>query len=206
LAWLLPAQAQQQGPQFPTARLANVMPPGGKAGSSFEVTVTGPDLDDAKELLFSHPGIKAERLPDTGKPEPPKNPPNQPAPVSARFKVTIPPDAPHGVHDVRVVGKWGLTNPRAFAVGGLDEVTEKEPNNDVPQAEKVALNTTISGTISANTDVDYFTFAGQKGQRVLLHCAAFGIDSRASPLVQLIGPGDHELASARRAQEDDPVI
>ena len=53
-----------------------------------------------------------------------------------------------------------------FAVGDLSEVAEKEPNNDVDQAQRVELNTTINGTIGNPTDVDYFAFAAKKGQRV----------------------------------------
>jgi len=53
--------------------------------------------------------------------------------------VTIAPDTPLGLHDVRLVNKWGISNPRAFAVGDLPEVLEKEPNNDVNQAQRVEL-------------------------------------------------------------------
>ena len=53
-----------------------------------------------------------------------------------KFKVTIPADAPLGIHDVRLVNKWGVSNARAFVVGDLPEVLEKEPNNDVDEAQR----------------------------------------------------------------------
>ena len=54
---------------------------------------------------------------DTKKKDPapmPKGP--QPA---RKFKVTIAPDVPVGQYDVRVINKWGVSNPRAFCVGDL---------------------------------------------------------------------------------------
>jgi hypothetical protein len=120
-----------------------------------------------------------------------------PAPAPLKFKVQIAADVPPGLYDVRLVNKYGISNPRAFAVGDQPEVNEKEPNNDVDSAQRVALNTVVNGTISPATDVDYFVFAGKKGQRVLLHCQASGIDSKLHPLVQLFDAAGRELAANR---------
>jgi hypothetical protein len=64
-------------------------------------------------------------------------------------------------------------------------VNEVEPNSDVPQAQKVELGTVVNGVIDAQTDVDYFKFTGKKAQRVLIHCAAGSIDSRARPFIEV---------------------
>src|SRR5262249_2386210 len=139
------AQPLPDGAQ-PTPRLLTVMPPGGKVGTTVEVTVGGTDLDEPENLLFSHAGIKAEPIipPDPPKPADGK-PPTPKTPVT-KFKVTIPAETPLGIYDVRLVNKWGVSNPRAFVIGDLNEVLEKEPNNDVQEAQRVELNTTISGT------------------------------------------------------------
>ena len=63
-------------------------------------------------------------------------------PPVTKFKVTIGADVPLGIHDVRLVNKWGVSNARAFVVGDLPEVLEKEPNNDVEQAQRIELNST----------------------------------------------------------------
>ena len=191
-SWVLPlilaafgssVHAQLLDSALPRLRLLTVFPPGGKVGSTVEVTVAGTDLDDPERLLFSHPGIKAEPIVPPAPPPDPKKPPKQP-PVKqpiTRFKVTIPADAPLGLHDVRLVGRWGVSNPRAFMVGDLTEVLEKEPNNDVEQAQRVELNSTINGNLANNIDVDYYVFAGKKGQRVVFSCLASTIDSRFNP-------------------------
>ncbi|HEV3146762.1 MAG TPA: hypothetical protein VGZ47_22945 [Gemmataceae bacterium] len=207
------AAAQQNLPTLPQPRLQSVFPSGGKAGASVEVSFTGTDLEDPESLFFSHPGLKAEPIIPPA-PPPPKVDPKQPAPKQAmpapkpvitKFKVTIAPDTPLGMHDVRLVNKWGVSNPRPFVVGDLPEVNEVEPNNDVAQAQKVELNTVINGVINAPTDVDYFTFAGKKGQRVLLHAAASSIDSRAKPMVELYDADGNRLAFNRNYNDGDAL-
>src|SRR5207302_1774620 len=129
------AAAQQATGSLPKPTLLTVFPPGGQAGTAVEVTLTGQDLENPEGLHFSHPGLKAEYLPPPPPPPPdPKKPPPAPmkaAPAPIKFKVTIAADVPVGLHDVRLVNKFGVSNPRVFAVGDQPEVPEKEPNNDV---------------------------------------------------------------------------
>ena len=67
--------------------------------------------------------------------------------------------------DVRLVSKGGLSNPRAFMVGALDEVNEAEPNNDFVQPQKVPMDCTITG-VADNEDVDYYLVEAKKGERI----------------------------------------
>ena len=141
--------AAQTGPQ-----LLTVFPPGLKAGETVEVTFPGAGFDGDEALLFSEKGFKAGRIgAATVDPKTPKGKqPNVAPTASVKFKVTVPKEA-LGTTDVRVVSKSGISNPRAFVVGNLAEVNENEPNNDVGQAQKIALDTTVNGVISAPTDV-----------------------------------------------------
>src|SRR6266851_2842526 len=210
-AWLtLAASALAQPPagsQLPNPRLTVLTPCGAKAGSTVEVTIVGSDLEEPQALLFSHPSIKAERIQPP--PPPPADPkkPAQPAPTPpiTKFKVTVAADAPPGNHDVRFVGKYGISNPRVFVVGDLLEVAEKEPNNDVAEAQRVELNTTISGVIAAPTDVDYFVFAGKKGQRVVASCLSSTIDSRLRAGIEIYDSQGRQLASNRNYQGHDAL-
>jgi hypothetical protein len=217
VASLWPVAAKAQPPALdsglPNPRLSSVMPSGGQAGKVVEVAVTGTDLEEPQSLLFSVPGVKTEPIvapvppPDPKKPAPKQPAPNQPAqPSTIRFKVTIPAETPIGIHDVRFVGKWGVSNPRAFVVGDLAEVLEKEPNNDVDQAQRVELNTTINGVIGAPTDVDYFVFAGTKGQRVVVSCLASSIDSRLRAGLELYDRNGRQLAFNRNYQDNDALV
>src|SRR5687767_15083800 len=87
--------------QLPQARLTSIIPPGGKIATDVDVAANGADLDEASGLRFSHPGIVAKVK--TASP--------------AVFTVSIGKDVPAGVYECRVVGRFGISNPRAFAVG-----------------------------------------------------------------------------------------
>ncbi|HMF11223.1 MAG TPA: PPC domain-containing protein, partial [Gemmataceae bacterium] len=203
--------AQPQVPPMPNPRLLVVMPPGGKAGSTVELALTGQDLDAPQGLLFGLPSIEAELVTDAPpsdakKAEQKKPAPNQPAVTTLKFKVTIPADAPPGIHDVRLVTALGVSNPRAFVVGDLPESLEKEPNNDVPEAQRIELNSTVNGTISAPTDVDYFVFAGKAGQRVVASCLASSIDSRLAAGLELYAKQGSLLAANHEFLGTDAVL
>lgn len=199
---LMGPSAEAQPPPdsaLPGPRLFTVVPAGGKAGTTLEVAFTGTDIEEPETLRFSHPGIKSEPIIP---PEPPVDPKKPPPPqpkgkkpvVVTKFKVTIPADAPLGLQDVRLVNQWGVSNARAFVVGDLPEVQEKEPNNDVAEAQRIDLNCTVNGSMASPTDVDYYVFAGKKGQRVVVSCLASSIDSRFHAAVELYDAKDRLLA------------
>lgn len=199
------------GNQWPVPRLTALTPTGGKVGASFEVTFAGTEVEEPQSLIFSHPGIKGVPIvPPLPPPDPkakpdPKAPPPKAPPIT-KITVTIDKAVPPGTYDVRLVNKWGISNPRIFVVGTLNEVAEKEPNNDVEQAQKVELGTTITGAIAGGTDVDYTTFAGKKGQRILITCLAGSIDSRLNPEMRLYDAAGKQLAYVRAQSEQDGVL
>src|SRR5580704_8596432 len=106
--------------ELPSPRLDRITPLGGAAGSSVEVEIAGADLEEANTMLFDHPGIKAEHVKDR------------------KFKVSIAADVPAGTYDARVVGKYGVSSPRLFAVShDLVEVAENKPNDEPATAQAV---------------------------------------------------------------------
>ncbi len=192
---------------LPSPRLYLLSPPGGKVGTSLEMTVTGADLEAPESLRFTHAGIKAELLETTAAPAPVEGKRNKAAaPLQAnKFKVTIAADVPIGSYDARVVNKWGVSNPRTFVVGELNEVMEKEPNNDVTEAQRVEMNTTINGSMSGPTDVDYYVVAAKKGQRVIFSCLSTTIDSRFHAGLEVYDAKGRLLAANRNYREDDAL-
>src|SRR5437773_9769828 len=68
LLWSLTAASLRA--ELPLARLHAIFPAGGKAGTTFEVSVNGPDLDDATQIHFSSGGISAtQKLSSANLPE-----------------------------------------------------------------------------------------------------------------------------------------
>lgn len=216
----------------PTPRLTVISPLGGQAGTSVQVTITGVDLEDVTSLMIFPAGLTVERVPAPPKAEPAKTQPAKTEPAKKtepgkktepakkeepakkpeppkpeflpnQFIIKIPKDMQPGNFDVRAVGAYGITNPRTFVVGELPEVMEKEPDNDVPQAQGIALNTTVNGTISAPNDVDYFAVKCKKDETVLVHVAAESIDSRLEPDVRVFNTTGRLLAANRPRAEPD---
>lgn len=151
-----------------------------------ELTLAGVDLEAATQLYLSNPGITAKpKLDAAGQP------------VANQFTVAIAPNVPPGVYEARVAGRFGISNSRAFVVGDLAEVNEKQPNNTVATAMEVALGTVVNGTAAANA-VDYFKITAKKGQRILVDCQARSIDSRMDSVVVVNDADGNELDRNRR--------
>ncbi len=198
LVWLSTASAVSA--QLPQARLFTVFPPGGKQGTTFEVVVTGQDLDEAKRLRFSHPGIDASPVMAEATPFHRFR-----RSVPGRFTLNIADDVPPGVYDLRVVGRYGVSNPRAFVVGDRPEVTEQSPNQSTATATQVALGMVVNGSAEAD-GADYFKFSAQTGQRILVNCWAERIDSRMDATLVLYDAKGAELSYNRDHNRRDPLL
>ncbi|MGF1578470.1 MAG: PPC domain-containing protein [Gemmataceae bacterium] len=188
---------------FMRARLDAITPTGAKAGTTVEVVLRGNDLDEVKELYFSDSRIKAQYVPPPEPKDKKKKPTTPPPP---KFKITVPANVPVGKFDVRAVGKWGISNPRAFVVGALKEIIEKENNSLVTQAQPVELNSTINGSINSRTDVDYFLFEAKKGQTVTISCDASTIDSKLTPTLEVYDSNDRLLVAGSDYRDRNAVV
>jgi hypothetical protein len=176
--------------QLPSAQLFAVSPPGGRQASTVELKLAaGADLDGADRLYFSHPGIVARLLEGT----------------SDRFTVTIDADVPPGLYDVRAIGRFGISNPRTFAVDGLPEVNEEPGHDEFGKAQPVPLGSVINGICHAAAE-DYFRFEAKKGQRVILDAWAERLDSRLDATLVLYDADERELARNRDFHGRDAFI
>jgi hypothetical protein len=183
---LVSATAQAQLVCLPAPRLLTTMPMGGQVGTTFEVTITGQDIDDADELSFSHPGITA--TPTLGK---------DGLPVPNKYSVTIGKDCPVGVHEARVMTRLGVSSSRAFNVGRLPEASQTAANTTLETAKKLELNS-ICNAVMSRQKIDYYTFEAGKEQRVIVDCAAKGIDSKLNPVVIIADERGMDLVVERR--------
>jgi hypothetical protein len=186
-----PAQAQrrrQAGGSLPQPQLLSIDRPGVQTGGTTDLTVRGTDLEGAHSLWFDHPGLRAFHL------------------KGATFRVACATGTPVGQHDVRVVGTYGVSNPRTLVVGDRPVVNETEPNNTPQTANAIAVNTTVNGESAAAADVDCFAFEGKKGQRLLFDLEGERIDSRIDATLRLLGPSGRELAESRDEVGGDPLL
>jgi curved DNA-binding protein CbpA len=186
--------------QLPVTELTSIFPAGGKQASEFEVTITGNNLDEVDELIFSHPGI-------TCQPKMAEQTEFDPGPqmMPDRFVVKIAGDVPLGVYESRAVGRFGVSNPRGFAVTNLNEVEDDGQNKSFAAARAVEPGTVVSGRVDANS-IDYYKLALKKDQRVILDCVAKRLDSRMDSTLVVLDAAGSELAKSRDTMLSDAVL
>ena len=201
MALVLTGLASPATAQLPTARLDGLFPAGGAAGSTFDLAVSGANLDDLAEIRFSHPGITARP-----KMAPPGPFDAGPVPVVNTFEVTVAGDVPPGLQEVRVAGRYGVSNPRAFEVGDLAETREVEPNNDAGKEQLLTPPCLLNGRMDSGGDQDRFRFTVAAGQRILVDCRARRIDSRMDAVLTVSDAAGRLVAESRDAQTGDPLL
>lgn len=174
--------------ELPSIRFDRMTPLGGAAGASVEVEILGADIEEVRTLHFDHPGLTAEHLKDR------------------RFRITVASDVPAGTYDVRLVGRFGVSNPRLFAVSeGLAELVEKEPNDDPDTAQSISVNAVINGASDQNRE-DVYRVALKRGQRVVIECQAGKLDSALDASLVLTNADGRQLASNGDYNGRDPLL
>lgn len=174
LAVFLPAIASAE---LPSPQLHRIDPVGLSAGGEVELTFLGADNEGTESLIFDHPGIQAAFIKEK------------------TFKVTVANDVPTGTYDVRAVGRFGITNPRLFAVSrNLADVREVEPNNSIDKAQAIAVNSAVNGQSDGNNQ-DMFKVTLAAGQRIVIDCQSARLDTELDGTLVLFSSDGRQLAS-----------
>ena len=185
--------------QLPRTQLTTIFPPGAKYGTEVDVKVSGADLDQIDSLFFSHPKITAQPKMSSGNDITPARP------VAGQFTVQIAGSVPPGIYEARVVGRFGVSNPRSFVVGLYDETQDGGGNSQREKAKLLELDTTVNGYVDNNSR-DYFKLPLKGGQRVLIDCSAQRIDSRMNGTLTLFDSKGKELFRSHDYRGNDPFI
>ncbi|MGI9474023.1 MAG: serine protease [Rubripirellula sp.] len=171
---------------LPAPRLLTTMPMGGQAGTDFEIAITGQYIEEADELRFSDPRLKAT---------PARNKAGEV--VEGRYLVSIPQDVAPGLVEATLMTRLGLSASRVFSVGVLPEIKQAKPNHSLDASMSLAIGSVCNAAMTARA-VDFYQFHALKGQRILVDCAAKGIDSKLNPVVLVADAQGRDLAVERR--------
>lgn len=87
-----------------------------------------------------------------------------------------------------------ISNPMPFALGTLPEHLEKEANNGVETAQKVALPLMMNGRIDRPDDWDVFEFTGAAGSLIAVGVQARRLDSPLDSVIKLTDASGRVLA------------
>lgn len=187
--------------QLPTTDLRLIWPAGGTRGETVEIAVAkGENLDEIDSLWFSHPGIQATLL--NSEPLPLEE---TPQPRWGQFAVAIASDVPEGLYDVRAIGRFGVSNPRRFAVSGLPIRVAGEERSTVEGAVPIDVSHAVQAHCSPR-QTDHYRLTLRAGQRVRIDCRASEIDSQLSASLILRDPSGRELRHRRGSAESDPHL
>ena len=185
--------------QLPYGKLDWVFPPGGQAGGQIDTTIGGADVDIAESLVFEHPGITAVQK------QTPATEFESARPIPNQFTVHVAEHVPPGIYDVRAVGRFGASTPRAYQVGDAAERSEPGDNQTLDKAHEIQLGETINGRANVNA-ADYYRIHLAADQRVLIQLAASAIDSQMDGTLVLLDASGRELMVSRDHRARDPVI
>lgn len=174
--------------ELPSPILNSVFPAGGPAGASISVAVQGTSLDGLTAVRFSNPRITSQ-----------KGDGNQ-------FVLTIPSDVPPGVYDLRAIGTYGVSGPRAFFVGKRPESRDAEPNETLDQAQPVELDGVVNGRLEKPGDIDCYQFSARAGQRVVLELWAGRLDSPLRGILEVYDSQRRRVAVNRGYSGTDPLV
>lgn len=175
-------------PATPSTPLLNLITPRGvKAGGEYTLKFSGLRLKEAEEIFFYDSGVSVVEI----KPIDNNN---------INVKVKVEPNCRIGEHLAQVRTKNGISDFRSFFVGRLNEVAEKEPNNDITKFQAIEKNVTVTGIVT-NEDIDYFKISGKKGERISVEVQALRLGYLFDPAIALLDKNRFEIA----VSDDEPL-
>ena len=146
---------------FPSPVLTSISPLGGKPGTSVELTLRGTDLDGPKAVMIGDRSIPIYSV--------------------TKAALTLPADLKPGLHDLRFVGRYGVSNPRVFQVSNHTNVESPGTNAKADKAHPVKVGDAIQGAFKATTP-QWFTIEAKKGQTISASFDGHRFDTRTELL------------------------
>ena len=190
--------------------LSTVSPQGAQHGQNVEITLTGQNLDTATAVWFSGTGITAEIRQETQQAAVLFNG----AGVSGRVptdmqlvaSLTIDPNAPLGIQQMRIVTPYGVSNAQNFVVGNLPEMNENEATEEAEKSNWLELPVTVNGEITSIDDQDTFSFNLKKDAKLICEVTAQRIGSPLDSYLILQDANGIEVASSGQGNGLDSLL
>lgn len=194
--------------QTPYPEITHVMPNAVERGKASEVTVIARQAErgfaGASQVYFQGEGLVAEVLPRQEK-----------DPVDRlKVKVTVAPNAPLGMREMRVATGHGISSLGEILVVDHPVVLEKaEPHGTPDQAQPIAIGQVVSGTLNAKEQVDLYKFTAKAGQDVTFVMTSHRFyfkrhdqNVNVDPIVVLSDASGREIASNDDYYFGDPML
>ena len=201
--------------------LGYLYPAGGQVGTTVEIEAGGLNINKATTVMFSHPGItgtlhpvvekesekkKRKRLTDQSSPQ-----------LADRIKIeiTIAPNVPCGLYDLRLQNSRGVSNKLPFEVASYPNVLEGTAKSTLKKPNKVeSLPAVLCGQVTPG-GIDYFRFSGSKGDKIvaavkgrqLVPYIADAVPGWFQPVMKIVDSRGREIAYSDDYYHNvDPLI
>lgn len=179
-----------------TPRLNHIMPAACQRGGEVEITLRGSNITDAREILWSEPGLTVSDIKVEGN--------------AVKAKVKAAPDARIGEYNARLITKGGISDVRLFYVTPFPVVAEQaEDKKDRKKPQAVSLGSTISGT-TPEDDEDRYEIDAKKGQRISVESLGNRVNAQSQydPMIAVLKTDGTQIAEAddQPFGRQDPVL
>lgn len=166
-------------------------------GQPATITVQGGGLDGVTGIWSTFPCQSALAPGDM----------NGKQPNQVQFALTVPPEAPVGIHGVRVFSPRGVSNLKLFCVDDLPTVAEAAGNGAIKTPQEIALPCAVDGFVD-NLTRDFFKFKADKGQLITLEVLARRLGSPLDASLYLYKENGTEITYSDDAEglSSDPQI
>ena len=187
--WLSSA-ASAAGPS-----IESVAPGIGQRGTEFELKLVGAGFGNAEEVLLYRSDVAVAGMKAASENE-------------LVLRLAASPDCALGRHAFRLRTQTGISELRTFNITPLPIVASVEPNDSAADAQRVALNVTVTGVVESD-DVDSYRVTLKRGER--LSAEVEGVRLGATLLdtaLTIVGPGGEALAAAddNSLFRQDPLV
>ncbi|MER3417082.1 MAG: hypothetical protein C4297_12845 [Gemmataceae bacterium] len=149
--------------------LQGIFPPAVHRGVPAELTLVGNHLDRFVSLLTDVPAkvtVVASQA------------------HNLRVRLEVAPDAPSGLHGLRVVTSNGVSNMRLFAVDDVPIVLEEDGHHTAATAQSIPTLAAVCGRAEAEK-ADFYRVALRKGQRLTFEVLGRRLGTPFDPLLLL---------------------
>jgi hypothetical protein len=163
----------------PSPVLSSISPLGAKPGTQIQLTLRGTDLDAPLAILLGQ-----HRLPIS---------------TIHQAKLTLPETLAPGLYDLRLVGRWGVSNPRVFEIAPHPSVPSHGTNTRRDSAQPILLNTAIEGHFASPAPL-WFRFQAPGDQPLQAHYHGHRFDTRTELVATVFDAKGRELARMKNSR------
>ncbi|MFN0199538.1 MAG: hypothetical protein ACKVT0_22530 [Planctomycetaceae bacterium] len=174
-------QLMAQVPAPPS--IGSITPQAAAPGSTVDVIIRGGNLAAPTELWTSFPATIA-LSPDVAN--------NGTNAAEVVYRLTLPPEAPVGVHAMRIATAGGISALKLFIIDDLPSVASVANNTAATAAQTLTIPCAVDGTIGGLTG-QYFKFTVAAGQQVAFEVLGKRFGSALDPMLRLLDANGREI-------------